>query len=79
MGAMIAFDYSGELMPTFKYDTMKMQTHYQDMEFTVKEDEDPLSKKKERRGHMFKGTINLKLIDHQKFIPHPHYKYEPLV
>lgn len=34
-GAMIAFDYSGEVLPTFKYDTIKMQAHYQDMEFAI--------------------------------------------
>ena len=28
---------------------------------------------------MYTRAINLKLVDHQKFIPHPHYKYEPLV
>lgn len=28
---------------------------------------------------MFRAAINLKLVDHQKFIPHPQYKYEPLV
>ena len=28
---------------------------------------------------MFRGAINLKLVDPQKFIPHPQYKYEPLV
>jgi len=28
---------------------------------------------------MFRGAINLKLVDHQRFIPHPNYKYEALV
>jgi hypothetical protein len=28
---------------------------------------------------MFGGGINLKLVDHQKFLPHPNYEYEPLV
>jgi hypothetical protein len=35
VGAMVNFDYSGEVMPTVKYDTIKMQPHYQEMEFAI--------------------------------------------
>ena len=28
---------------------------------------------------MLTRAINLKLVDHQNFIPHSNYKYEPLV
>ena len=28
---------------------------------------------------MSRGAINLKLVDHQRFIPHPQYQYVPLV
>jgi hypothetical protein len=35
VGAMVNFDYSGEIMPTVKYDTIKMQPHYQEIEFAI--------------------------------------------
>ncbi len=76
---MIAFDYDGKALPTFKYDTLKIQSHYQDMDFSVGENEESNGRKKERKGYMPGGAINLKLVDHRKFIPHPNYQYEPLI
>lgn len=38
-GALIAFDFSGEIMPTFKYDMMKLPVHYQDLDFCINDND----------------------------------------
>jgi len=36
-------------------------------------------RKRERKGYILGGGINLKLVDHQRFIPHPKYNNDPLI
>jgi len=52
---MLAFDYSGEVIPTVKYNMLKIQQHYQDMEFVVNGNDESTRNKKERNACMFRG------------------------
>lgn len=46
-GAVVAFDYNGSVIPTIKYDMLKIPQHYQDMDFSiVEQDESEIKKKK---------------------------------
>lgn len=46
-GPVVAFDYNGSIMPTIKYDMLKIPQHYQDMDFSIMEqDESEVKKKK---------------------------------
>jgi hypothetical protein len=46
VGAIVAFDYNGSVMPTVKYDTLKIAQHYQDMDFAIVQHDESLMKRK---------------------------------
>lgn len=45
-GAIVAFDYNGGVMPTVKYDALKIPQHFQEMDFAVVHHDDSLMKRK---------------------------------